>query len=68
MVKVLNFLSGVILGAAAGAAAGLLFSPQSGEDLQQSFRDRVQEAVAEGKAAQVAKQAELERQAGIRSA
>ena len=67
MGKLVNLLGGLVVGVAAGAAAGLLFSPQSGEELQQSVRGRIQEALAEGRAAQAAKQAELERQAGIRA-
>lgn len=66
MNKLLDFLGGIIIGFSIGAAAGLLFSPKSGEEVQQTIRDRVQEAIDEGRAAQAAKQAELEHAAGIR--
>ncbi|MCW5853417.1 MAG: YtxH domain-containing protein [Anaerolineae bacterium] len=63
-----DFLKGIILGFTLGAAGGLLASPKSGEEVQQTLRDRWQEAIDEGRAAQAAKQAELERRAGIRPA
>lgn len=55
-----------LLGFAAGAAVTLLLSPRSGQEVQSSIRGRVDAAVEEGRAAQEAKRAELERQAGLR--
>ncbi len=62
----LRFVGGLAVGFATGAALVLLYTPQSGADVQQGIRDRVQQAVDEGRAAQEAKREELERQAGIR--
>lgn len=66
MGKLLKFVGGLVLGFTAGAGVGLLFTPKSGEDLQQGVRNRVQEAIDEGRAAEQAKREELEREAGIR--
>ena len=66
MNSVLNYMLGLAVGAVIGAGVVLLVAPKSGDELQQGVRDRVSEAIAEGRAARRAKQAELERQAGIR--
>lgn len=68
MSKMLDFMGGLVIGFVAAAAIGLLFTPKSGEDLQQGIRDHIQEAIDEGRAAQAAKREELERAAGIRPA
>lgn len=60
--KVLNFVAGFFVGALTGAAVGLLLAPQSGKDLQERIRARVDELVAEGEKAAAARRAELETQ------
>ncbi len=59
MKKILGFLLGVVLGMGAGYVAGLLLTPASGEDLQTQLRNRVDLALAEGKQAASAREAEL---------
>ena len=66
MGNVLRLLGGLVIGAAIGAGAGLLLTPKSGAELQGMVRGHVNNAVEAGKAAQVAKQQELEQQAGIK--
>ncbi|MFN8470592.1 MAG: YtxH domain-containing protein [Anaerolineae bacterium] len=66
MGNVLRLLGGLIIGAAIGAGAGLLLTPKSGEELQSMVRGHINNAVEAGRVAQVAKQQELEQQAGIR--
>ncbi|MFN8481561.1 MAG: YtxH domain-containing protein [Anaerolineae bacterium] len=66
MGNVLRLLGGLVIGAAIGAGAGLLLTPKSGADIQGMVRGHVNNAVEAGKAAQVAKQQELEQQAGIK--
>ena len=66
MGNVLRLLGGLVIGAAIGAGAGLLLTPKSGADIQGIVRGHVNNAVEAGKAAQVAKQQELEQQAGIK--
>ncbi len=62
MNKALNFLGGLVLGAAIGAAMGLLLTPQSGEDLQRKIRERANLMVEEGRRAAAERRAELEAQ------
>ncbi len=62
MRKVLNFLAGFFVGGLIGAAAGLLLAPQSGGELQERIRARVDELVEEGEKAAAARRAELENQ------
>lgn len=62
MRKVVNYLTGFLLGALVGAAAGLLLAPRGGEDLQNQLRSRVDALLEEGKKAAAARQAELEAQ------
>jgi len=59
MKKILGFLLGVVLGMGAGYVGGLLLTPASGEDLQTQLRNRVDLALAEGKQAASAREAEL---------
>ena len=66
MGNVLRLLGGLVIGAAIGAGAGLLLTPKSGAELQGMVRGHVNNAVEAGKAGQVAKQQELEQQAGIK--
>ncbi len=62
MDRTLNFLGGLVLGAAVGAAIGLFLTPQSGEDLQRKVRERIDLVVEEGRRAAAERRAELEAQ------
>ncbi|MDP9379385.1 MAG: YtxH domain-containing protein [Chloroflexota bacterium] len=46
MGKLFRFIVGGVIGAAVGAAGAVLFTPQSGQELQQRFNARRQEALA----------------------
>ena len=56
----MRFLAGFLIGMLIGAAVVLLTTPQSGKDLQQGVRNRVDELLAEGKEAAAMRRAELE--------
>jgi gas vesicle protein len=58
----IDFLGGVLLGAAIGGVVGLLFAPQSGSDLQQKILERAKIVIAEGRRAAADRRAELEAQ------
>jgi gas vesicle protein len=60
--KVVNFLAGFFVGALFGGAAGLLFAPYGGTELQERIRGRIEELAKEGRRAAAARQAELEAQ------
>ncbi len=62
MRRFVSFLVGAFAGAMVGAVAVLLLTPQSGSELQEQVRTRVQELVEEGKRAAAARRAELEAQ------
>jgi gas vesicle protein len=62
MGKTLSIMGGLTLGAALGAVAVLLLTPQSGEDLKQMIRDRVNLIMEEGRRAAAERRAELEAQ------
>jgi gas vesicle protein len=62
MAKAFDFLGGLILGAACGAAIGLLLTPLSGEDLKQKARERAALVLEEGRRAAAERRAELEAQ------
>ena len=57
--SVTTFGVGTMIGAALGAAIGLLCSPGSGEDVRQRVRGRLDDAKSAGEAAETAKQQEL---------
>ena len=56
---IIRFVFGFTIGLILGAAAVLLTAPQSGSDLQQSVRNRVDEVMAEGRRAAAQRRAEL---------
>lgn len=62
MNRALNFVGGLVLGAAIGAVVGLMLTPQSGEDLQRKVRERVNLMIEEGQRAAAERRAELEAQ------
>lgn len=62
MGKVFRFLGGLLLGAAAGAGAVLLLTPQSGEELQASARQHLNAVIEAGRRAADERRAELEAQ------
>jgi len=58
----IDFLGGLVLGAAIGGVISLLFAPQSGSDLQQKLRERANLVIEEGRRAAADRRAELEAQ------
>jgi gas vesicle protein len=62
MNKIMAFLTGALVGAAVGAAAALLLTPASGQELQDQTRDWVDTLVSDARRAADAKRAELEAQ------
>ena len=56
----MRFLAGFSIGMVIGAAAVLLTTPQSGSDLQENVRSRIDEIMAEGREAAAERRAELE--------
>ena len=56
----MRFLFGFIIGLILGAAIILLTTPQSGKELQQRVKDRVNYILAEGRQAADARRVELE--------
>ncbi len=60
MRKLLDFLTGLIVGALVGGAIGLFLSPQPGSETQQTLRARINEIIEEGKRAAAQRRAELE--------
>ncbi len=51
---------GHVVGAVVGWALGTLFAPQSGEDIQRTARERVQQVISEGRRAAEQRMAELD--------
>ncbi|MBL8056266.1 MAG: YtxH domain-containing protein [Anaerolineales bacterium] len=67
MNKIMAFLTGAMLGAVAGAAAALLLTPTSGQELQEQTRDWFDMLVDDARQAADDKRAELEAQlAGLK--
>ena len=62
MDDVIDFLGGLVLGAAIGGVVGLLYAPQSGRDLQGKLRERAIMVIEEGRRAAADRRAELEAQ------
>jgi gas vesicle protein len=57
-----KFLEGLVLGALTGAAVALFMAPQSGKDMQDTIRQRINMVIDEGKRASAERRAELESQ------
>ena len=62
MRRFVSFLVGLICGAVVGATAALLLAPMSGQELQESARERLEEIVENARQAYEDSRAELERQ------
>jgi gas vesicle protein len=62
MNRVLNFLSGALLGAMVGVVVVLLLAPRSGAETQQLIQNRVQAVLDEGRQAAEARRFELTEQ------
>ncbi len=60
--KFLIFLQGLVMGALAGAVAGILLAPEPGDVLQNKVRERYNEVMDEGRRAAAERRAELEAQ------
>jgi hypothetical protein len=60
--RIINFVAGFIVGAGLAAIAVLLTTPQSGSDLQENIRTRVDGMVDESRKAYTARRAALEDQ------
>ena len=56
----MRFLVGFLVGLVLGGVAVLLFTPQSGRDLQQGARSRFESLIDEGRKAAAARRTELE--------
>ena len=57
--RLMRFGSGSVLGAGIGAAAAILFAPQSGDEMTGRFWDRIRQARLAGAEAKAAKEDEL---------
>jgi len=60
--KVLRFVSGLLLGALVGAALVMLLAPRSGGDTRRLIRERVESIRAEGRQAAEERRLELQAQ------
>jgi len=66
--RIINFVAGFIVGAGLAAIAVLLTTPQSGTELQENIRTRVDGVVDDSRKAYTARRAALEDQlASLRS-
>ncbi len=62
MGRALNFLAGLLSGAAVGAVLALLYTPMPGEDLREQIRLRFEEAQHEAERAAREQRARMERE------
>lgn len=62
MRRVMSFLSGAVMGGLVGATLALLFTPSSGDALQDQIRERANRVQEEVKKAAEARREELEEQ------
>lgn len=61
----LKFLFGFSVGCAVGWMATILLTPQSGEEVREAIRNRVEEVIEEGRRAAEQRKAELEREFNV---
>lgn len=59
MKRIMNFALGLFFGAVAGVALILLLTPQSGSELRQTIRERLQAIAQEARQAGVPRRAEI---------
>ncbi|MGD9047684.1 MAG: YtxH domain-containing protein [Anaerolineae bacterium] len=59
MNRVVRVMAGMLLGAALAAGLVLLFAPQSGAEVRQKIKDRVDDILAEGRQAAEERRLEL---------
>ena len=57
-----KFVEGLLLGALTGAAVVSLMAPKSGQDMQETIKQRLNMVIDEGKRASAERRAELESQ------
>ena len=62
MGKAIRFVSGFTMGLCAGAIAGLLLSPASGDELRHTVGGRLQAIIEEGQRAASQRRAELQQE------
>ncbi|MBI4772237.1 MAG: YtxH domain-containing protein [Chloroflexi bacterium] len=62
MSKPVSFIAGAMCGAVIGAVAALLLTPESGQDLQERARERVEGVLSEARQAAEERRAEMEAQ------
>jgi gas vesicle protein len=62
MVKAIRFLTGLTLGMLAGAVAGIMLAPESGDQLRRMLSDRFRAILDEGRQAAAERRAELQQQ------
>ena len=65
MQRVLNFLSGAMLGGVVGAAIAILLAPTSGVELREQMQERANQLQLEVKQASETRRAELEQQLAL---
>jgi len=62
MERTLKILAGLLVGVLVGVGVVLLFSPVSGEELQQSIRERIDYVLEEGRQAAESRREEMSNQ------
>jgi len=62
MRSVMNFLSGMVMGALVGATLAILLAPSSGEELRYQLQSRVDTIQSDVKQAAASRRAEMEQQ------
>lgn len=62
MNRLINFVSGLLMGAIVGATIAVMLAPASGEELQSQIRERVEYVRSEAQKAAAQRRAELEDQ------
>ena len=62
MRKALAFLDGLLVGAVIGGLLALLFTPASGSEIQEQFKDYKEQLIEKGKKAASARREEMEKE------